>query len=149
MLILLSLKFFALKSFRDFYSTYIIMSYSTDSEGIDRASSTLIVENAEHLISHIYENQSTPPYNKPATRVGLVIKILIKSNSSYPADLLQPVIDDIQAMLADSKYLSRCHHAEERKNALAKELSLVNKFIEFDDTVSLNTLSDVRVTGML
>lgn len=131
------------------FHRFIIMSYSTDSEGIDRASSTLIVENAEHLIAYVYENKSTAPYNKPATRVGLVIKILVKSNTSYPADLLQPVIDDIQSMLTDSKYLSNCHNPQERKNALAKELSLVNKFVEFDDTVSLNTLSDVRVAGML
>lgn len=125
--------------------------YSTDVDGINSASSVLIVENAEHLIRFIYSNTERLPYNKKDVRIGLVIKILVKSNSNYPADVLQPVVDDIQSLLSDSKYLKTFANPGERKDALGKELSLVNKFIELDDTISLNTTKHLHlhVAGIL
>lgn len=123
--------------------------YSTDVDGINNASSDLIVENAEHLIRHIYDNTDRSPYNKRDVRIGLVIKILVKSSTNYPTDVLQPVVDDIQALMADSKYLRTFANPGERKDALGKELSLVNKFIELDDTISLNTTKHHNVPGIL
>ena len=65
--------------------------------------------------------------------MGLVVKILLKSNETYGKDLLQPVIDDIEALMSESASDAGRHRG------LSMELSLVNKFIELDDSISLNT----------
>jgi hypothetical protein len=128
----------------------IMSYYSTDVEGIDNASSLLIVENAAHLITYIYNNTNNETYKKRDVRVGLVIKILVKvkSNSNFPASVLQPVVDDIQALMADHHYLASFKNPSDRRCALVKELSLINKFIELDDTISLNTTKHMNAPDL-
>ena len=105
--------------------------HSTTVQGIANAGFDLIVRNAEHLIGYIYDHVNTAPYSNTEIRVGLVVKILLKSNETYGKDLLQPVIDDIEELMSSSN--------PERHKGLSMELSLVNKFIELDDSISLNT----------
>ena len=128
----------------------IIMSYfSTDVEGIREAGFDLMVQNAEHLIKFIYQNTDKSPYDSPEVRIGLVIKILIRSNTNYTADLLQPVVDDMQNLLSDQDYLCKFDDPSERRNALSKELTLINKFMELDETISLNTLHYLPLKGVM
>lgn len=128
----------------------IIMSYfSTDVEGIREAGFDLMVQNAEHLIKFIYQNTDKSPYDNPEVRIGLVIKILIRSNTNYTADLLQPVVDDMQNLLSDQDYLCKFDDPSERRNALSKELTLINKFMELDETISLNTLHYLPLKGVM
>lgn len=116
--------------------------YSVDSEAIEQASYDLVIRSSEYLIKCIYENQDI--YDRPEVRVGLVVKILVKSNNNYSADLLHPVISDIETMLNDLDYLSTFEEPENRKMGLYKERTLINKFIEYDETISLNTLHQVQ-----
>ena len=109
--------------------------HSTMVKGIGNAGFDLIVRNAEHLIKYIYNHVNTAPYSSPEIRVGLVVKILLRSNETYCKDLLQPVIDDISTLMSQSSSSSN----PERHKGLSMELSLVNKFIELDDSISLNT----------
>ena len=123
--------------------------YSTEVKNIDRASFDLIVQNAETLIKYIYNHKQTDPYNRPEIRVGLVIKILLKSNENYGSELIQPVIEDIEMMMEDKEYLASYDDSEERHLSLSKELSLLNKFKELDDTISLNTTVRHEVVSSL
>ncbi len=113
--------------------------YSTNVKNIKSASFDLIVQNAQTLIKYIYANKETSPYDVVEVRVGLVIKILLKSQENYESELLQPVIEDIENMMEDDEYLKASGNSEERHLALSKELSLLNKFQELDDTITLNT----------
>jgi len=118
--------------------------------GINHASFDLILRNAEHLINYIYQNKDSVPYNKPEVRVGLVIKILIKSDDiSYSSDLLQPVINDLEQLFDDDEYINTFDDPVQKKRALSQELSLINRFIELDETMTLNSLNYLPVKGIL
>ena len=123
--------------------------YSTNVEGINDASFNWNVSNAEHLIAYIYSNKDEQPYNNPEIRIGLVIKILIKSNQNYSSDILQPVVDDLENLVNDTDYLNSFDDPISKKEALSKELSLINKYMELDETISLNTLHYLPVRGVL
>lgn len=123
--------------------------YSTEIDGIGKAAFQLVVDNASHLIKYIYDNKNTKPYSDPEIRVGLVIKILIKSDTSYATGLLKPVIDDLEYLLSDREYLQKFKDPVAKREALSKELSLLNRFLELDETMSLNTLHQLPVKGVL
>ena len=115
--------------------------FSVNTAGIKDASFDLIVLNAEHLISSIYANRMHPPYNRREIRVGLVIKILLRSTRNYSGELLQPVIDDLENMLSDENYIKK-NGGQMKRSAISKELSLLRRFVECDDAISLNTLQN-------
>ena len=119
---------------------YSVMNYtfSTEVPGLDAASNTLIVSNADKLIMFIYENKTKLEYSDPEIRVGLVLKILLKANNYFEIDLLRPVIQDIEYLYTNESYLRLFSSPEERKKCLSKELILVNKYIELSETISLN-----------
>ena len=113
-------------------------TFSTEVPGLDAASNTLIVSNADKLIMFIYENKTKLEYSDPEIRVGLVLKILLKANNYFEIDLLRPVIQDIEYLYTNESYLRLFSSPEERKKCLSKELILVNKYIELSETISLN-----------
>ncbi len=108
--------------------------HSTSIKGIESAGFDLVVQNAEHLINYIYTHTDNAPYSNAEIRVGLVVKILIKSNRNYPQDLLQPVINDIEELLTENI------DNPDRHEGLSMELQLLNKFKELDDSISLNSI---------
>ena len=123
--------------------------HSTDVKGMDTAGFDLIVQNAVVLIKYIYQHTDISPYDNPEIRVGLVIKILLKSNTNYDSDLLVPVIEDVEKMMENKEYLQKTGNEVEKHIALSKELSLLNKFQELDDTLSLNTAVRAEVQNLL
>lgn len=116
--------------------------FSTETRGIDNASTELIIENAEHLIEYIYANKTKMRYSDPEIRIGLTLKILLKTNKCFERDLLIPVIEDIEYLLENSGYLRLFNNPDARKEGLSKELLLVNKYIELSDTITLNRQQD-------
>jgi hypothetical protein len=114
--------------------------YSTETRGIDAASNELIIENSEHLIAYIYSNKEKMRYSDPEIRIGLSLKILLKTEKCFERDLLLPIIEDIEYLLSNKGYLSLFNNPELRKEGLSKELMLVNKYIELSDTITLNRL---------
>ena len=115
--------------------------HSTSTKGIESAGFDLIVQNAEHLIEYIYSHTDTAPYSNVEIRVGLVVKILIKSNRNYSQDLLKPVINDIEELL------SLNIDNPKRHEGLSMELQLLNKFQELDDSISLNTVHQAQANS--
>jgi len=116
-------------------------TYSTDNPKISEAVTSLLIDNVASLINYIYSNQEIEPYNNPEIRIGLSIKILLKTNNKYyDIIVLQPIINDINNLMNNPEYLSTFENQNERLNCLAKELILINKLIELSETITLNKL---------
>jgi hypothetical protein len=110
--------------------------------GIKDASFSLIVDNAEQLIEFIYNHKDVVPYNKREIRVGLAIKVLLKGSHHYSSSLISPIIDDLENMLYDDDYLNSFDDPEKKRVAISSELSLMNKYVKLDDTITLNTVEN-------
>lgn len=123
-------------------------SYSTEYPGINQAAFDLIVHNAQTLLTYIYAHRDQKPYDQAEIRIGLAIKILIKSDrDSYDSQLLEPIIEDLENLLADKAYLAQFSNPKLKHEYLSKQLVLISKFKQLDDTISLNTLS-IRGLGL-
>jgi hypothetical protein len=48
-------------------------------------------------------------------------------------------MDDIEYMMNSEQHLESCENPEKRKKCLEKELNMVQRYIDMDDTISLNT----------
>lgn len=112
--------------------------FSSEKPNIDKYSSQLLIDNAQNLITYIYNHVDEEPYSNAETRVGLAIKILLKTNSCFDIIVLQPIIVDIENLMNDNEYLDTFENPEERVKNLTSELILVNKYKELSDTISLN-----------
>ena len=116
--------------------------YSSETDDLNNVANSLISQNAEHLIKYIYANRDNTPYNTPEIRIGLSIKILVNSKQLYSPEILSSIVDDIQSLLTDEEHLKKFKTKQQRINALLQELSLINKLLDFDDTISLNILNN-------
>ena len=114
--------------------------FSMNDPRIRDASFTLIVDCAEHLINFVYNNQHTSPYDKPEIRVGLAVKILLKSEQNYESKMIEPIICDLEDMLSNEEYVNSFPDPEAKRAAISSELTLMNKYVELDDTITLNTV---------
>ena len=112
--------------------------YSSENPEVELATSDLIIENANYLLSYIYSNIDKKPYDDPEIRIGLSLKIILKTNITYDRSLMQPIIDDIEYLLGNEEYFTYFKNPEKRKAKLNNELILINKYIELSDTISLN-----------
>lgn len=115
-------------------------TYTVELENVKSATADLVANNAELLIRYIYDHREQVPYETAEVRVGLVMKTLLKATGTYSSELMNQVIDDIKDLLNDRKYLQTFASPGERKAALNYELSFINKYIQLDDLISLNTL---------
>jgi len=115
-------------------------SYTVELENVKNATADLVANNAELLIRYIYDHKEQVPYETAEVRVGLVMKTLLKATGTYSSELMNQVIDDIKDLLNDRKYLQTFSSPSERKAALNYELSFINKYIQLDDLISLNTV---------
>ena len=112
--------------------------FSSENPEVEKASGNLILENANYLLQYIYSNLDKEPYNNPEIRIGLALKIILKTNITYESNIMQPIIDDIEFLLNDEDYLNKFKNPGKRRAKLDSELLLINKYIELSDTISLN-----------
>lgn len=115
--------------------------YTTELSSVKDATADLIAKNAEYLIQYVYDHRNTIPYNHAEIRIGLVIKTLLKASGHFSSVLMTPVVDDIMDLVHDTVYLKTFPLPDKRKQALMNELTFINKYIQLDDLVSLNTLN--------
>jgi hypothetical protein len=99
---------------------------------VNNATDMLIGQNAEYLINYIYEHQKIEPYVNPVIRIGLALKILLKSNKEFTITTLSPTIDDLTLLINSSP------DSELRKTYI-DELKYVQSCTLNDDLISLNT----------
>jgi hypothetical protein len=97
--------------------------------------------NVEHLIRYIYdENRQQSIFGHPEVRIGLVIKLLHNVKSiNIDEKLLLPVLKDIERLLENEEYLVSTGDADLRQKCLMEECHFIQKFINVDDNMTLNT----------
>ena len=110
-------------------------------EILDEATFKLLEENAEYLINYIYsDDNKNSLLGNPEIRIGLSIKIIHKLIPPVSETILRPVIDDIQMLMDSDKYLASTGNSEKRLKCLEEELAFIQKFVDFDDTITLNII---------
>lgn len=77
-------------------------------------------------------------YDSPEIRIGLSIRILVKSNCGFDEDLINLILRDIETLRHDTDYLLSFPDPKARREALDEEYALVQGYIDLDDTISLN-----------
>ena len=106
---------------------------------IKQATLDLITRNAEHLIGYIYANSSEEPFTSRSVRVGLVLKVLLRTDSertiAVTRDVIEPAIADMEALL-------EAERDPDTEAVYRKELNFLNHCTMLDDIVTLN--ADMR-----
>jgi len=107
---------------------------------------SLLEDNTEYLISHVYKNMNRVPYDKPEVRVGLSLQMLFSTGGvQLPSDLATKVAKDISDLINDDSYLSNYKNKDKKKKMLRHELERLRNHTSIDDTISLNVdNSDLR-----
>ena len=111
-------------------------SHTFELDNVQQACAQLISENAEFLINHIYDSTDREPYNDPVTRVGLVLKTLLKSGGesvTVRSDVIEPATEDLQNLITS------CNDLVKQK-IYADELKFLRSCTLLDDLISLNTV---------
>jgi len=98
----------------------------------------LLSDNLVNLISYIYEHREQSPYDKPEIRVALASQMILSSNKLVPHNLSAQIVRDIEQLRNDEQYLSQWKDPSLKRKTLMKELEMLRKHTEIDDTISLN-----------
>jgi hypothetical protein len=116
-------------------SSASVLTHSFELPEVKEATLKLITDNAEHLINYIYANTSNEPYHKSTVRVGLVIKTLLKTDSTnnpIKSTTIEPAINDLLALIGETK--------DQRVIAVyQEELRFLKSCTILDDMITLNT----------
>lgn len=98
----------------------------------------MLNDNLLSLINYIYSQKAVEPYNSAATRVALSMQMLLASNQLIPYQQASAIIKDIESLRSDTTYLEQWTNPSLKRKALLKEIELVRKHTEIDETISLN-----------
>lgn len=123
-----------------FFSTH------RNSDLINRATLKLLDENIEYLIKNIYDPKNEKSiFGHPEARIGLSLKLLHGTSIRLDKPVLDPIMDDIEMLMDSDDYLESTGNPEKRRKCLQEELKFVYKYLDMDDTISLNTLYTPRL----
>mgnify|MGYP000962575225 CR=1 FL=1 len=98
----------------------------------------LLNDNIRHLITYIYNSKDKTPYNSPDVRVALSIQMIMSSKELIPMDLSSMIAKDIDDLRKNDEYTSKWANPSLKRKTLNKELSLLKRHTELDDSLSLN-----------
>jgi hypothetical protein len=99
---------------------------------VNEATAELIGHNAAYLINYIYAHKDRAPYSDPLTRVGLVLKTLLKSNRDMDIQTLSPPIEDLTVLINEAVDPAL-------RRTYLDELKYLRSCALNDDLISLNT----------
>lgn len=106
-------------------------------DDVDEACAQLVSDNAELLIEYIYQNTDRAPYNNPITRIGLVLRTLLRSGNeavTVNSSTIEPATHDLIELIA------KATNPVERK-IYTDELKFLRGCTLLDDLISLNTVA--------
>lgn len=110
---------------------------------IHQATLRLLEMNIEDLLGDIYdESNETGIFGHPEVRIGLSLKLLHNLRVDLNKNVLKPVIRDIERLMNDRDYLESTGDARRRYQCLNSELDYVHRYIDFDDSITLNTVHE-------
>lgn len=119
---------------KHYYSGY------RNSDALDEATFKLLEDNAETLINYIYDDENHQSlFGNPEVRIGLSIKIIHKLRPPLDETILRPILNDIEMLMGSREYLESTGDPDKRLKCLEEELQFVQRYIDFDDTITLNT----------
>jgi hypothetical protein len=107
---------------------------------LNTAMMNLYLNQAPELLKQIQTQFTEESAECTEIRVGLSIKILhnTPSGTRFTLDVLEPLIRDIESLIKDHNYLRTCESPKHRMRCLKQELNFVQRYINLDDTISLN-----------
>ena len=116
---------------------------STCMPGLKEIYIQLLNDNLIHLIDSIYTNRDKVPYNSPETRVALSMQMLLSSDHLIPVHLSTQIARDLDDLRKNEEHAKRWVNPARRRKQLTKEIEMLKKHTEIDDSISLN-LSDQK-----
>lgn len=108
---------------------------------IHQATLRLLETNIESLLADIYDpSNDNGIFGHPEVRVGLCLKLLNNIRIDLDKSVIRPIIKDIERLMNDEEYLSSTGDANRRHKCLQSELDFVQRYIDLDDSITLNTV---------
>jgi len=105
----------------------------------------LLNDNIVHLLEYIYTHRETEPYNSPEVRLALSMQIILSSEHLIPVHLSTQIAKDIDTLRKDNEYLSKWVNPSQKRKRLSRELELLKKHTEIDDSISLNLPDQIEM----
>jgi hypothetical protein len=99
---------------------------------------TLLNHNITHLIDFIYSHTDQVPYNSPEVRIALSMQMILSSEQLIPIDMSTKIARDFDVLRKDEKYTNQWDQPAQKRKRLLKELEMLKKHTEIDDSISLN-----------
>ena len=108
---------------------------------IHQATLRLLETNIEYLIRDIYDPANDNGiFGHPEVRIGLCLKLLHNLRVDLDKSVVKPIIRDIERLMKDRDYLESTGDADRRYKCLVNELDYVQRYIDLDDSITLNTV---------
>lgn len=98
----------------------------------------LLNDNITYLIEYIYDNKEKEPYKSPEVRIALSMQMILSSDKLIPIQLSSLIAKDIDGLRKNNEYTSQWANPMMKRKRLAKELEMLKKHTEIDDSISLN-----------
>jgi len=112
---------------------------------INQATLRLLEININHLLADIYdESNQAGIFGHPEVRIGLTLKLLHNLRVNFDKSTLRPIIRDIESLMNDQEYLEETGNPERRLKCLRDELDFIQRYIDIDDTITLNTIESPK-----
>jgi hypothetical protein len=115
---------------------------------IHQATLRLLETNIENLLGDIYDpSNDNGIFGHPEVRVGLSLKLLNNIRIDLDKSVIKPIIRDIERLMNDEEYLNSTGDADRRYRCLQSELDFVQRYIDLDDSITLNTVIEPELVN--
>jgi hypothetical protein len=107
----------------------------------------LLNDNIAYLLEYIYANQEESPYDLPEVRVALAMQMILSSDKLLPISLSSMIAKDLEHLRKNEEYTSKWVNPVMKRKRLLKELEMLKKHTEIDDSISLNLADQKEIEG--
>lgn len=97
----------------------------------------LLSNNINYLLNKLYDD-----IDDVEQRCSIALHIIITCGKLIPADISNKILRDLEDLKKDREYLNKFSDPSEKKKYLKKEIDMLYKYIELDDTLTLNTMDE-------
>lgn len=98
----------------------------------------LLNDNIIHLIESIYTNREKPPYHLAETRIALAMQMIVSSDQLIPTNVAMMIAKDMDDLRKNDEYINRWVNPAKKRKQMIRELEVLRKHTEIDDSISLN-----------
>lgn len=114
--------------------------YCTDSpeNEVKDAYVKLLNDNLVYLVDYIYANTNKSPFDQAATRSTMSMQMILGAGKLVPFQTASLIAKDLDDLRKDDNYTGQWVNPAQKRKALNKELELLKKHTEIDETMSLN-----------